>query len=106
MGRLVSVNGQIGVTTTALTLRRRELRRAIAETWRTGAIAGALSIASFGAALYAYSLIEVAKVSALRETAVVWAALIGARSLGEGLGRRRIVAAIAPAAGLVLLQFG
>ena len=61
---------------------------------------------AFGAALYAYSLIEVATVSALRETAVVWAGLIGARFLGEGLGRRRIVAAIALAAGLVLLQFG
>lgn len=96
----------ICVTTTALVLRRRELRRAIAETWRTGAVAGALSIASFGAALYAYSLIEVAKVSALRETAVVRAALIGTRFLGEGLGQRRILAAIALAGGLVLLQFG
>jgi drug/metabolite transporter (DMT)-like permease len=94
----------ICITTTAMVLRRRELRRAIGDTWRTGAAAGALPIASFGSALYAYSLIEVAKVSALRETAVVWAALIGSRYLGEGFGPRRIVAAIALAAGLVLLQ--
>lgn len=93
------------VTVTALALRRRELRRAVAETWRTGIAAGALSIASFGSALYAYSLIEVAKVSALRETAVVWAALLGARWLNEGFGQRRILAALALAAGLVLLQF-
>ncbi len=93
------------VTTTALVLRRHELRRAIGDTWRTGAAAGALSIASFGSALYAYSLIEVARVSALRETAVVWAALIGWRYLGEGFGGRRIAAAVTLAAGLALLQF-
>lgn len=92
------------VTITALALRRRELRRAVVETWRTGAAAGLLSILSFGSALYAYSLIEVAKVSALRETAVVWAALIGSRYLGEGFGTRRIGAAIVLAFGLVLLQ--
>ncbi|MBX3593216.1 DMT family transporter [Sphingomonas sp.] len=93
------------VTATAVALRRRTLARAIAATWRHGAAAGALSIVSFGAALYAYSLVEVAKVSALRETAVVWAALIGSRYLGEGFGGRRLAAAIALAAGLVLLQF-
>lgn len=93
------------VTGTALVLRRRALRAAFAGTWRTGAAAGALSVCSFGAALYAYRLTEVAKVSALRETAVVFAALIGARFLGEGFGARRITAATALAGGLILLQF-
>ena len=37
---------------------------------------------------------------------VIWAALIGTHFLGEGLGRRRILAAVALASGLVLLQFG
>lgn len=96
----------ICITTTALALRRRELGRAVKATWRHGAAAGALSSISFGSALYAFSLMEVAKVSALRETAVVWAALMGNRFLGEGFGARRIVAALVLAAGLVLLQFG
>lgn len=95
----------ICITTTALALRRRELGRAVKATWRHGAAAGALSSISFGSALYAFSLMEVAKVSALRETAVVWAALMGNRFLGEGFGARRIVAALVLAAGLVLLQF-
>jgi drug/metabolite transporter (DMT)-like permease len=51
-------------------------------------------------------MMEVAKVSALRETAVVFAAIMGARMLKEGFGRRRILAAVALAAGLVLMQFG
>jgi drug/metabolite transporter (DMT)-like permease len=49
---------------------------------------------------------ETAKVSALRETSVVFAAAMGALFLGEGFGRRRIAAAIALAGGLVLMQFG
>ena len=93
------------ITTTALLLRRRELGRAVKATWRHGVAAGALSSISFGSALYAFSLMEVAKVSALRETAVVWAALMGAWMLGEGFGARRILAAIVLAGGLVLLQF-
>lgn len=94
------------ITLTALVLRRNALRTAIAMKWRYGVAAGALSILSFGAALYAFSLMETAKVSALRETSVVFAALMGAAFLGEGFGRRRIVAALALAAGLVLMQFG
>ncbi len=93
------------ITTTALLLRRRALARAVQATWKHGIAAGALSSISFGSALYAFSLMEVAKVSALRETAVVWAALMGAWMLGERFGARRIVAAIVLAGGLVLLQF-
>jgi drug/metabolite transporter (DMT)-like permease len=48
---------------------------------------------------------ETAKVSALRETSVVWAALMGAFFLKESFGRRRMAAAAALAAGLVLMQF-
>lgn len=68
--------------------------------------AGFLSILSFGAALWAFDMMEVARVSALRETAVVFAAILGAWLLKERFGRRRILAALVLAAGLVLLQFG
>jgi drug/metabolite transporter (DMT)-like permease len=59
-----------------------------------------------GAALYAFSLMETAKVSALRETSVVFAALMGSLFLGESFGRRRLIAALALAAGLIVMQFG
>jgi drug/metabolite transporter (DMT)-like permease len=96
----------IFVTTAALVRRRRELRQTIAGKWRYGAAAGVLSIFSYGSAVYAFSLIETAKVSALRETSVVWAALMGAHILKEGFGRRRLAAGAALAGGLVLMQFG
>jgi drug/metabolite transporter (DMT)-like permease len=96
----------IAITSLAIILRRDLLAKAVAMKWRYGVAAGALSILSFGSALYAFSLTETAKVSALRETSVVFAALMGSLFLGEAFGRRRILAALALAAGLVLMQFG
>jgi drug/metabolite transporter (DMT)-like permease len=96
----------VGITVTALLLRRRELGRTIAAKWRFGVVAGFLSVLSYGSAVYAFSLMETAKVSALRETSVVFAALLGTLLLREGFGRRRIAAALALAAGLVAMQFG
>lgn len=81
------------------------LGQAISTHWRPGVVAGALSILSFGTALYGYSLIETAKISALRETAVVFAALLGSFALGEGFGARRIGFAVLMVAGLMLMQF-
>lgn len=95
----------IGVTTAALVFRRGAVRASLRLQWRSGIFAGALSIASFGASLYAMSLIEAAKVSALRETSVVFAAAIGALWLREGFGVRRIAAALILAGALVALQF-
>ena len=96
----------IGITLTALLRRRGELGRVIADKWRFGVVAGLLSVASYGSAVYAFSLIETARVSALRETSVVFAALMGTVLLKEGFGLRRVVAALALAAGLVAMQFG
>jgi drug/metabolite transporter (DMT)-like permease len=96
----------IGITLVALVRRRDALRRGVVEKWRFGVAAGLLSIFSYGSAVYAFSLMETAKVSALRETAVVWAALMGTLFLKESFGPRRIAAALALAGGLVLMQFG
>jgi drug/metabolite transporter (DMT)-like permease len=95
----------ICVTAAAVLLRRGQLIAAIRPQWRSAVTAGALSILSFGASLYAMSLIDAAKVSALRETSVVIAALMGAAFLGEKLGGRRLGAAAVLAAALVALQF-
>lgn len=96
----------VGITLTALLRRRRELRRTIAAKWRFGVAAGFLSMLSYGSAVYAFSLMETAKVSALRETSVVFAALMGTLFLREGFGPRRVAAALALAGGLVAMQFG
>jgi drug/metabolite transporter (DMT)-like permease len=94
------------IGTLALIVRRRALIPAVRTLWRPAMAAGALSVLSFGAALYGYSLTETARVSALRETSVVFAALMGWLWLGEGFGVRRVVCALVMVAGLALMQFG
>ena len=45
-----------------------------------------------------------AHVSSMRETSVVFAALIGVFVLGESFGARRIIAALMVTAGLIIMQ--
>lgn len=64
---------------------------------------GMVSLCSYGTVLIAYSMAPAGPVSALRETSVVFAALIGWRFLGERLTPKRIAACIVVAAGAILI---
>lgn len=88
----------------ALVLRRRALARALARDWRGGVVAGVLAFAGYGIAIWAMTRAPMTMVSALRETSVLIAALIGTRILGEGFGARRIGAALLVTLGVVVLQ--
>jgi len=68
--------------------------------------ASAFSLISYGAALYAFSLAPIGKMSAIRETSVVFSAIFAYVILKEPLGRRRIVLASLLAAGLIIMQMG
>ncbi len=78
---------------------------AVAKLWRPGLWSGFLAVLSFGAALYALSLMEAARVTALRETAIVFASLLGWLILKEGFGARRALASSVLVIGLALMQF-
>jgi drug/metabolite transporter (DMT)-like permease len=97
----------IGINTIALVTRgaRQFVTAARAALW-PGIGAGVCSLFSFTMALYGFSLAPVAYISAMRETAVVFAAVMGWWFLREGFGARRTLAAVVLAAGLGLLQFG
>jgi drug/metabolite transporter (DMT)-like permease len=71
-----------------------------------GVFAGVLAALGYGIVLWAMSRGSMANVAALRETSVVFAALIGSHVLGEGFSGRRIAAALCVAAGVLLLQAG
>ncbi|MEM1151074.1 MAG: EamA family transporter, partial [Pseudomonadota bacterium] len=94
----------IAITTVAAVDRGPALITAVREQWRFGALAGTMSVLSFGAALLAMDQMEVARVSALRESGIVFAAILAWLFLKEGFGMRRTVAAAILAFGLVLLQ--
>lgn len=83
---------------------RRRLGPALAACWRPAAFGGVLSVIAYGLVIWAMSLTPMAAVSALRETSVIIAALIGTRLLREPFGTRRVLAASLVAAGVVLLQ--
>jgi drug/metabolite transporter (DMT)-like permease len=54
--------------------------------------------------LWAQSRAPLAEVAAVRETSVIFAALIGMIFLKEGFGARRVAAAAVVAAGIVLIS--
>jgi len=64
---------------------------------------GLVSLVSYGAVLLAYSMAPAGPVSALRETSVVFAVLIGWLFLGETLSVKRIAACLVVAAGAILI---
>jgi drug/metabolite transporter (DMT)-like permease len=72
--------------------------------WGTGVIGGLLCGTGYGVAIWALSVAPMAYVSALRETGVVFAALIGAVVLRESFGARRVLAALLVAVGVFLMN--
>ena len=98
--------GLNGIGMTPYVLWRRDRRRLWAlwrETWPSAVTGGLLSLLAYLLVLTAMRLTQVSYVAALRETSVVFAAVLGARVLGEPYGGRRVVASIVVACGLFLL---
>ncbi|QXJ25521.1 EamA family transporter [Actinomadura graeca] len=71
--------------------------------WAAGLSGALIAISAYGIVLWAQTRGALASVAALRETGVVWAAVIGAVFFSERLGPRRIAAACVVAAGAVLI---
>jgi drug/metabolite transporter (DMT)-like permease len=72
--------------------------------WGTGLAGGALQFGSYGIAIWAMTVAPIAIVAALRETSVLFGALIAVVVLREPLKPVRVVAALAIVAGLVLIR--
>ncbi len=71
-----------------------------------GMLGGVLSILGYGAVLWAQLRAPLGIVSALRETGVLWAALIGVLVFREGRLRRILLPAALVALGIALLSLG
>jgi drug/metabolite transporter (DMT)-like permease len=85
-------------------LKRAELTAYARRAWRRAFVGGALSALAYGIVLWAMTRAPVAAVAALRETSVIFAALIGAWLLKEGHIGRRVVGAATVAAGVIALK--
>lgn len=85
-------------------LRPRLGLRELGSQWRTGILGGLLSVGAYGLVIWAMTRAPIALVSALRETSVVLAAVVGATFLREPFGPRRVLASIGVALGVIVLQ--
>lgn len=81
----------------------RALVHAARNDWKRGLAAGFVSGVGYGVVLFAQTLAPVAQVTALRETSVVFAALIAFVFLRERLGPRRWLGAAIVAVGATLI---
>jgi len=94
-----------GISITAIALWRRgpALLRPQRD-WLIGLGGGAMSIIAYWLVIWAMSITPLGPVAALRETSVVFGALISGLVLKEGLGWRAIAAACVVAAGVIMLK--
>jgi drug/metabolite transporter (DMT)-like permease len=70
----------------------------------SGLFAGALSVLAYGLVLWAQTRGALAPIAALRETSVIFGAIIGTLFFREPFGRTRIVATVVVVTGIVLLN--
>jgi phosphonate utilization associated putative membrane protein len=74
--------------------------------WPVAAMGAAASLGSYGIALWAMTRAPVATVAALRETSVLFAALLGMWFLKERLNPQRVAGTAAIVAGVMALRMG
>jgi drug/metabolite transporter (DMT)-like permease len=70
----------------------------------SGLAAGALSVLAYGLVLWAQTRGALAPIAALRETSVIFGAIIGALAFREPFGRTRVAATVVVVAGILLLN--
>jgi drug/metabolite transporter (DMT)-like permease len=92
------------VMVVGLWLRRGRVVESFRPHLKWAAVGGLLSALGYGIVIWAMGKAPLAQVSALRESSVILAAIIGTALLGESFGRRRILAAVLVAAGNGLLH--
>ena len=78
--------------------------RYLASSTTRGLVGGAFSLAAYGIVLWAMTRAPVAAVAALRETSVLFAALMGSLWLKEGFGLPRLAGAVSVVLGIAALK--
>ena len=92
------------VMVVGLWLRRGRVVESFRPHLKWAVVGGLLSALGYGIVIWAMGRAPLAQVSALRESSVILAAVIGTALLGEPFGRRRVLAALLVAAGNGLLH--
>jgi len=88
----------------AVMIKPRSVSTHLQKNWWRGVVGGVIANVGYGIAIYALVLGPMAHVAALRETSVLFGALMGTLLLGEPFGARRVAAAAVIVVGLVLMN--
>jgi drug/metabolite transporter (DMT)-like permease len=89
-----------------LCVRGRPAVAAFARGWRLGLVGGVAAFLGYAIVIWAMTRAPIAAVAALRETSVVFAAIIGVVALGEPFHAQRAIAALVILLGVILLRVG
>ena len=98
------VLGSVPMVLTTILVRRRDGWSVVREGGLQAVGGGIMATVGYGIVLWAMSRTTMASVASLRESSVLFAALLGTRLLGEPFGRRRTIASFVLVAGLILIQ--
>jgi len=93
------------VVIVVLMQRRRNAMPFDARTFGIGLIGGLVAVAAYSVVLYAKTIAPIGAVSAVRESSVIIAALIGVVMFGERPWQGRMLAALIVAIGVIMLAF-
>lgn len=85
-------------------LRRDALRTFSGTDWLIGLACGVMALTAYWLFVWAMTLAPIAPAAALRETSVIFAAIIGALFLKESFGKWRILAAIIVTLGIAVMR--
>jgi len=96
--------GALPMTTTTMIVRGRSGLVSLRAGGVQAVLGGVMGTIGYMIVLWAMSRTTMASVASLRESSVLFAAIIGTRLLGEPFGGRRVVAALMLVIGLVLVQ--
>jgi drug/metabolite transporter (DMT)-like permease len=95
-----------GILLLAWRQRGRVVMTHLRQRWRIALIGAMLSLGSYGIVLWAMTTTSIPAVAALRETSVIFAALLGTLLLRETMGRWRIAGALLVAMGAAVIRWG
>ncbi len=94
----------IPITGIAIFRRRGRIAPMLRAGWKKCLAGSLLNLFGYGVVVWAMNANAMAAISALRETSVIFATLIGALMLGERFGRLRLFAAVLVAAGVAMMD--
>ncbi|NRB19124.1 MAG: EamA family transporter [Rhodobacteraceae bacterium] len=94
---------ELTVAVFVFSTRWQRLRQMSLKSCALGYLGGVLSGTAYGLVLYANTMAPLGMVSAVRETSVIFAAMIGVMWFGEGPKRRRLMAAMVVSLGIICI---